>query len=105
MSDPSGGGTAGSAGPGGSSAPAATDAVSIRDFAFAPATVTVRVGTTVTWTNADGEPHTVTAKDKTFASPTLNNGGAYRFTFTRPGRYDYLCTIHPFMTGTVVVTP
>ncbi|OLB73372.1 MAG: hypothetical protein AUI14_26370 [Actinobacteria bacterium 13_2_20CM_2_71_6] len=93
------------------SAPAATGsatgdgAVSIQGFAFAPATITVKVGTTVIWQNADGEPHTVTARDKSFASATLNTGGTYRFTFTRPGRYEYLCTIHPFMTATVVVTP
>jgi len=86
-------------------APAATNAVLIRDFAFSPATLTVPVGTTVTWTNQDQDPHTVTAPGGAFKSPTLNTGDTFRFTFTTPGRYDYLCTIHPFMTATVVVTP
>ncbi len=84
---------------------APVDSVAIRNFAFAPATVTVKVGTTLTWTNSDQDPHTVTATGGAFRSPTLATGGTYRFTFTKPGRYDYLCTIHPFMTATVVVTP
>jgi len=84
---------------------AATNAVLIHDFAFSPATVTVAVGTTITWTNQDQDPHTVSATGGAFKSPTLNTGGTFRFTFTKPGRYEYLCTIHPFMTATVVVTP
>ncbi|WP_223199539.1 plastocyanin/azurin family copper-binding protein [Solihabitans fulvus] len=86
---------------------AATNSVAIKDFAFAPATVTVPVGTTVTWTNSDQDPHTVTATESgsPLRSPTMNNGATYKYTFTKAGRYDYLCTIHPFMTGTVVVTP
>jgi plastocyanin len=90
---------------GDASTPVATASVAITNFAFVPATITVRAGTTVTWTNSDGEPHTVTARDKGFASPTLRTAGSYKFTFSAPGRYDYLCTIHPFMTATVVVTP
>jgi amicyanin len=86
-------------------APVAADTVRIKNFAFAPANVTVKVGTTVTWTNTDQEAHTVTAKNGAFTSPALNNGSTYRYTFTKPGTYDYLCTIHPFMTATVVVTP
>jgi amicyanin len=86
-------------------APVATDTVSIKNFAFAPADVTVKVGTTVTWTNTDQEAHTVTAKNGAFTSPALNSGSTYHYTFTKPGTYDYLCTIHPFMTATVVVTP
>jgi len=87
------------------SAPVAADTVSIKNFAFAPANVTVKVGTTVTWTNTDQEAHTVTAKNGAFTSPALSNGSTYHYTFTKPGTYDYLCTIHPFMTATVVVTP
>lgn len=83
----------------------ATNDVSISNFAFVPATVTVRVGTTVTWTNKDSDAHTVTDKTGTLNSPTLNTGATYRHTFTKPGRYSYLCTIHPFMIATVVVTP
>jgi len=82
-----------------------TDAVAIRNFAFAPAMVTVPVGTTITWTNDDQDAHTVSATGGAFRSAALNNGDTFRFTFTKPGRYDYICTIHPFMTATVVVTP
>jgi amicyanin len=79
-------------------------AVSISDFKFKPATLTVPVGATVTWTNQDEEPHTIAAKDGSFHSPGLDTHGSYSFTFATPGSYDYVCSIHPFMTGTVVVT-
>jgi len=79
--------------------------VAIRNFAFAPAMVTVPVGTTITWTNDDQDAHTVSATGGAFKSAALNNGDTFRFTFSKPGRYDYLCSIHPFMTATVVVTP
>ncbi|GAB3975870.1 hypothetical protein GCM10029978_061130 [Actinoallomurus acanthiterrae] len=84
-------------------APVAANAVSIKSFAFGPASVSVKVGTTVTWTNQDEEPHTVTADGGAFRSPTLGSGKTFRFTFTKPGSYPYSCTIHPFMRGTVVV--
>jgi amicyanin len=79
--------------------------VTIQNFAFSPATVTIKAGTTVTWTNRDQDPHTVSATSGAFHSPTLSTGQSYQYTFTTPGRFDYLCTIHPFMTATVVVTP
>jgi amicyanin len=79
-------------------------AVAITDFKFSPATLTVPVGTTVTWTNQDEEPHTVAAKDGSFHSPGMDTHATYSFTFATPGSYDYICSIHPFMTGTVVVT-
>jgi amicyanin len=84
-----------------------SNAVSIKDFAFAPGATTVKVGTTVTWTNQDQDPHTVTSAGSggPLRSPTLQQGQSYRYTFSTPGRYDYLCTIHPFMTATVTVTP
>jgi amicyanin len=85
-------------------APQGGTAVSISDFKFNPATLTVPVGATVTWTNKDGEPHTVAAKDGSFHSPGMDTNGTYSFTFTSPGSYDYVCSIHSFMTGTVVVT-
>lgn len=94
-----------SASGGDSGAPVATDAVSIKNFAFVPATITVKVGSTVSWTNADVDPHTVVDHGGTFQSPTLNTGDTYHHMFTAPGRYEYLCSIHPFMTATVVVTP
>jgi len=90
-------------------APVATTVVAIQNFAFSPATITIKAGSTVTWTNRDEDPHTVTAlsggMSGPFHSPVLNTGQSYRYTFTAPGRFDYLCTIHPFMTATVVVTP
>lgn len=79
-------------------------AVSITNFKFNPATLTVPVGATVTWTNQDEEPHSVAGKDGSFHSPGMDTHGTYSFTFTTPGSYDYICSIHPFMTGTVVVT-
>lgn len=86
-------------------APSATNAVQITGFAFAPATITIPVGTTVTWTNSDEEPHTVTASGGAFRSPGMGTGATYAFTFSEPGTFDYICTIHPFMHGTVTVTP
>jgi plastocyanin len=87
-------------------APVVTNAVSIQNFAFSPATVTVKAGTTITWTNRDQDAHTVTSMPGgSFHSPTLNTGQSFQYTFITPGRFDYLCTIHPFMTATVMVTP
>lgn len=87
------------------SAPISGTAVSIGNFAFAPATLTVHRGDTVTWTNHDEEPHTVAAGDGSFHSPGMDANATYSFTFTNPGSYDYICSIHPVMHGTVVVTP
>lgn len=84
-------------------APVAANAVDIVNFAFAAPGITVKVGTTVTWTNKDEDPHTVTGAS--FNSPTMTTGAMFAYTFTAPGSFDYLCTIHPFMHGTVVVTP
>lgn len=94
----------GSSGTAPQGAPVASNTVSIKGFAFAPATVSVTAGTTVTWTNKDEEPHTVAATGGQFRSSPLTSGKTFRYTFTKPGRYSYLCTIHPFMRGTVVVT-
>jgi len=93
-----------SATPADSPAPQGATAVAITDFKFNPATLTVPVGATVTWTNNDEEPHTIAAKDGSFHSPGMDTHGTYSFTFTTAGSYDYICSIHPFMTGTVVVT-
>ena len=81
--------------------------MTIKNFAFAPAALTVKAGTTVTWTNQDADAHTVTSKDGggPLASAALNTGQTYSYTFAKPGTYAYLCTIHPFMTATVTVTP
>lgn len=85
------------------SAPVAGTAVRIENFAFVPATLTVKQGDTVTWTNHDAEPHTVAAGDGSFHSPGMDANGTYSFTFTTPGSFDYICSMHPFMHGTVVV--
>ena len=86
------------------SAPVAGDQVSIDNFAFAPATLTVKVGGTVTWTNRDEEPHTVAANDGSFHSPGMGTGATFSHTFPTAGTFDYVCSIHPMMHGTVVVT-
>ena len=80
-------------------------AVNITNFAFVPANLTVKRGDTVTWTNHDEEPHTIAAGDGSFHSPGMDTNGTYSYTFTAPGTFDYICSIHPFMRGTVVVTP
>jgi len=76
--------------------------VTIGDFAFSPAAIEVKVGDTVTWTNNDSLPHTVTG-DGGLASSELATGQTYSKTFDTAGEYAYACTIHPAMTGTVVV--
>jgi hypothetical protein len=87
-----------------SALPAGPNAVNIDGFAFAPATLTVKAGATVTWTNKDEDPHTVVAGDGSFRSQALGSGGTYSYTFPAAGKFDYICSIHPFMRGTVVVT-
>ena len=78
--------------------------VEIRNFTFAPATVTVRAGTRVVWTNKDEEPHTVTSAGSRFtSSAALDSDDSYAFTFSKPGTYAYYCSIHPMMVGTIVV--
>lgn len=79
--------------------------IQIVDFAFSPATLTIQVGDTVTWTNADAVVHTATAGSGAFDSGDLAQGESYSVTFTAPGTYDYLCTPHPDMTGRIVVAP
>jgi plastocyanin len=88
-------------------APVAGNAVAIKDFAFAPAALTVKVGAKVTWTNQDSDAHTVTSQGSGGAlnSKAMNTGDTFSYTFTKAGTYSYLCTIHPFMTATVTVTP
>ena len=82
----------------------AGDQVTIDNFAFAPATLTVQAGSTVTWTNSDEEPHTVAASDGSFRSPGMGTGATFSHTFSTAGTFDYVCSIHPMMHGTVVVT-
>jgi hypothetical protein len=82
---------------------AADHAVAISDFSFSPGTVTVAVGDTVTWTNSDAQDHTATADGGSFDTGTLGNGESGTVTFSTAGSFPYHCTIHPQMTGTVVV--
>ncbi len=82
---------------------AANAAVNIDNFVFGPQTITVPVGATVTWTNKDDIPHTSVSTEGVFKSKVLDTDEKFAYTFTKPGTYRYYCTIHPKMTGTVVV--
>jgi plastocyanin len=70
---------------------------------FSPATLTTTVGSTVIWKNTSQVAHTVTSDDGTFDSGDLPAGGTFRFTFTKPGTYHYICAYHPWMVGTIIV--
>ena len=78
--------------------------VMIQNMAFTPPSLTVPMGTTVTWTNKDMVQHTATADDKSFDSGQLAPGASFSFTFTKAGTFTYKCTIHPNMMGTIIVT-
>lgn len=78
--------------------------VHIDNFSFTPGSLAVAAGTKVTWTNKDDVPHTVTSTKKKFASPPLDTGEKFTYSFTASGEYPYYCTIHPTMTGKVVVS-
>jgi plastocyanin len=80
-----------------------TNQVAIDNFTFRPQTLTVPVGTKVTWINRDDVPHTVMDTEKRFRSAALDTDDSFSFTFTAPGEYPYYCGIHPHMTGTIVV--
>src|SRR6202043_245369 len=80
-----------------------TTEVKIDNFSFGPAELKVTVGTTVTWTNHDDIPHTAVSTDKMFKSKVLDTDEKFSFTFSKPGTYEYFCSIHPKMTGKVVV--
>ena len=88
----------------GSAAAVAGNAVSIDNFAFAPTTLTVPSGSSVTWTNRDEEPHNVVANDGSFHSPGMGTQATFSHTFAKAGTFDYVCSIHAFMHATVVVT-
>ena len=77
--------------------------ISIENFTFNPDTVTIPVGSTVTWTNKDDEPHTVTSSENVFTSLGLDTDETFSHTFATPGTYTYYCKLHPHMTGTIVV--
>jgi plastocyanin len=78
--------------------------IEIKDFAFTPQTLTVKSGETVTWINRDEEPHTVVSVEKQFKKSTaLDTGQEFTITAGAPGTYTYFCSVHPKMTGTIVV--
>jgi plastocyanin len=85
------------------SAPATVAEVDIDQFTFLPQRITVKAGTTVTWINEDDVPHTVASSGKVFKSKALDTADKFSFTFTTPGTYEYFCSLHPHMTGAVVV--
>jgi plastocyanin len=81
-----------------------TREITIASFAFSPASVTVKAGTTVKWTNKDSAPHSIVSSDGQFtASSVLTNGGTYQLKFDKPGTYTYACGLHPSMSGTIIV--
>jgi plastocyanin len=88
---------------GATGAAASSLAVTIKDDAYSPATLTVVAGQTVTFTNRDDDAHTVTSVNGTFDSKGLDTNGVWRHTFDKPGVYRYFCELHPFMKGTIVV--
>jgi plastocyanin len=85
-------------------ASASTDnQIVVKDFMFSPMTLTVAHGTTVTWKNADGEPHLVVSMDGVFRSQALDQNDSFSYKFDKPGTYKYICSIHPQMKGTITV--
>lgn len=90
--------------PGGTTGPDFKPAtVTIKDFAFSPETLTVSIGTTVTWTNEDSVSHIVGSRTMVFTSDLLAHGKSYSFTFNDAGTFEYYCTIHPTMVGHIIV--
>lgn len=81
----------------------AANTVEIKDFAFGPTTMTVKVGDTVTWINKDIAGHSATADDKSFDTGMLSQNESGSFTFTKAGTYTYFCIAHPNMKGTIIV--
>ena len=77
--------------------------VKIDNFSFTPASITIAAGTTVTWTNRDDIPHTVVSDEKVFKSKVLDTDEKFSYTFSKPGTYPYFCSVHPKMTGKVIV--
>lgn len=77
--------------------------IKIDNFVFSPNTITVSVGSTIRWTNHDDIPHTVVSDDRSFKSKALDTDENFSYTFAKPGTYSYFCSIHPKMTGKIVV--
>jgi plastocyanin len=77
--------------------------ITIDNFSFTPKEITVAAGTTITWVNRDDVPHTVVSPDKKFRSKALDTDDKFSFTFTDAGTYNYFCSVHPMMTGKIIV--
>jgi plastocyanin len=75
----------------------------VKDFMFMPTPLTVKAGSTVTWTNMDDEPHTVVSDTGLFKSGGMDTNESFSFKFDKPGTYHFTCSIHPRMVGTIVV--
>jgi plastocyanin len=82
---------------------AATAEVKVDNFSFGPGTLTVAVGTTVVWTNHDDIPHTVVSTEGVFKSKVLDTDEKFSYAFTKAGTFAYFCSLHPKMTGKIVV--
>jgi plastocyanin len=83
--------------------PSPTAEVKIDNFSFGPQTLTIPAGATVTWTNRDDIPHTAVSSDGVFKSKAIDTDEKFSHTFTNPGTYPYYCTLHPKMTGKIIV--
>jgi plastocyanin len=84
-------------------APPAAAQIEIKNFMFAPNAVTIKAGSTVTWSNKDDEPHTVVSDVGLFRSAAMDTDETFSFTFDKPGTYHFTCSIHPRMVGTITV--
>ena len=75
----------------------------VKNFSFSPMSLTIPIGTAVTWKNLDGEPHTIVSDQGLFRSGGLDQNDSFVFKFDKPGTYKFICSIHPTMMGTIVV--
>jgi plastocyanin len=88
---------------GASAAEAQSNSVVMKNFDFSPMSLTIKAGSSVTWKNLDGEPHTVTSVDGLFRSGALDQNDSFTFKFDKPGTYKYVCSIHPRMMAAIIV--
>ena len=83
--------------------PAGATKIIVKEFMFAPTPLTIKAGSTVTWTNMDDEPHTAVSDTGLFKSGGMDTNESFSFKFDKPGTYHYTCSIHPRMVGTIIV--
>ncbi len=83
--------------------PADATKIVVKEFMFAPTPLTIKAGSTVTWTNMDDEPHTAVSDTGLFKSGGMDTNESFSFKFDKPGTYHYTCSIHPRMVGTIIV--